>query len=292
MHSSNGLTLGVSILVLGLTDCSSNTTATGGATGTLFLNGDTHASIYSFNLGSGATTKLVFGNDPFVTPQKTILCANTVSGDLGEYSADGTTFRTIVKKDVQSSMTYKNSFRNPQLSPDGNSVAYEGQLGYTFDIYVVDRASGQLLASQNPPTVGLGYVRPTWVPDGTLVVAGGTQNPGLYRSDATWTTFARFDQGLTTPDQPVVSPDGSKVAFVLNSHIYTVKLDGTGLTQVTTSGGAESWPAWSPDGKSLALFTDISMALVTLDGKVTDLKPLNDSFVSFTVSGGGQISWR
>src|SRR5439155_8454989 len=36
-------------------------------------------------------------------------------------------------------------------------------------------------------------------------------------------------------------------------HIYTVKADGTGLTQVTSGDGSEYTPSWSPDGTTMAV---------------------------------------
>lgn len=269
--------------------------AKGAAAGTLYLNGNVHASVYRFALGSGAVDKLVFGADPFLTPDGTILCKNTSTGDLGEYSADGTTFRIIVKANTQQpfDVTFDDDFHNPQLSPDGMHVAYEGQFSYTFDVYVVNRATGALEATFTSATIGVGYVRPTFTPDGRLVVAGGPHNPGLYVSDVARTTLTRFDPNLTAPDQPAVSPDGTKVAFVLNDHIHQIGLDGTGQAQVTTSSGKESWPIWSPDGKSLALYSDTSILIVPLaGGDGVDLKTLNDNFVTFDSTHDGQMSWR
>src|SRR5262249_25941250 len=57
------------------------------------------------------------------------------------------------------------------------------------------------------------------------------------------------------PYSPSVSPDGSTVAFWVEScagggDIYTVHLDGNDLTQVT-SGGCFSDPTWNPAGTQL-----------------------------------------
>lgn len=267
----------------------------GGGAGTIYMNGETHAYVYSFDLGTGQTSKLVLGQDPYFTPEGTILCSNTNSGDLGEFSVDGTTFRTIVKNNHQApyDVTFDDKFQNPQLSPSGKFVAYEGQFGYRFDVYVVDRATGALLAAHPPVDVGVGFVRPTWTPDERLVVAGANNNPGLYISDPTWKTFTRFDPNLAAPDGPAVSPDGKTVAFVLNDHIFTIGIDGTGVTQVTKSTGKESMPTWSPDGRQLAIYQDAGMAVIGLDGTlVLDLGKLNDQFMIFTAFKEYQFSWR
>jgi Tol biopolymer transport system component len=79
----------------------------------------------------------------------------------------------------------------------------------------------------------------------------------------------------------------------MNGHVFTVAIDGTGVTQVTQSSGQESWPTWSPDGAQLLLYTDTSIQVVPIRGAGSlDLKTLNDNFVVFTATHGGQMSWR
>jgi TolB protein len=63
------------------------------------------------------------------------------------------------------------------------------------------------------------------------------------------------DGDLELPDW---SPDGKTIAFDSDHggggiHIFTIRSDGTGLTQVTSGDGSEYGPAWSPDGMHLAI---------------------------------------
>jgi len=107
------------------------------------------------------------------------------------------------------------------------------------------------------------------------------------------TTTSRVASRRRNQRQTALSPDGTTVTFVMNNHIFTVGIDGTGVTQRTSTSGKESWPSWSPDGKSLVFYTDTSIQTLALGGGATvDLSTLDDNFTTFTVSHAGQMSWR
>lgn len=283
-----------------LAGCSSNPSDPDGngsrPTGTLYVNGDVKANTYSINLQTGATTNLFAGVDPFRTPEGTFI-VRTFNG-LEEVSANGTTSRMIVREQIQEPFAdkYDNAFHNPQLSPDGQYIAYEGQFGFVFDVYVVDRYTGELMLSITEAETGLGYTRPSWTPDNRLVVAGTHSNPGIFITNTDWTSLTRIDANLTFPDQPQVSPDGTKIALIVNAHVYTMNIDGTGLTQVTTSSSSEEMPTWSRDGKSIGVYGNNSILLLNLaGGTIFDLRTISttmDHFMTFTSFRGGQFYWQ
>ncbi len=54
---------------------------------------------------------------------------------------------------------------------------------------------------------------------------------------------------------PVPSPDGRRIAFTALDRLYVADADGTDVRRVTDAGVSEHFPAWSPDGRTLAYTT-------------------------------------
>lgn len=138
-----------------------------------------------------------------------------------------------------------------RLSADRQRVAfaYEGDDGQ--DLLNVSDREGRVLARYS------GLSSWDWAGDGSLYAAGGDT---LYRIGA--------DLGPPVPvqrfpgDQPMnvaVSPDGTRLAFSLGdrearrNHVHVMNVDGSALRQLTTSASNEDNPAWSPDGREIAV---------------------------------------
>ncbi|MDO4229739.1 MAG: hypothetical protein Q4C98_07990 [Capnocytophaga sp.] len=86
-----------------------------------------------------------------------------------------------------------------------------------------------------------------------------------------------------------VNPQGTRIAFRYNKHIWVQNIDGSGLTQVTTSSPSgltnvdgEYNPVFSPDGKYIAL-----VGSPTVGRAWTDYDPLQPSMPFVSVTGGG-----
>jgi Tol biopolymer transport system component len=103
-------------------------------------------------------------------------------------------------------------------------------------------------------------------------------------------TIAATATALSTPTVTLMPTPmgggGGQLAFASDStglsQIYTINIDGTGLSQVTDVFGGACQPAWSPDGQQLVFispcetnhetYTDSGLFLINVDG--TGLKPL------------------
>ena len=89
---------------------------------------------------------------------------------------------------------------------------------------------------------------------------------------------------LAVPSQPALSPDGSRIAYVLRTldaeqdrtvdELWLVATDGSAPRRLT-SGPDDGAPAWSPNGRRLAFVRDGQVAVLDVDGgepaRLTDL---------------------
>jgi len=158
------------------------------------------------------------------------------------------------------------SLFSPKLSPDGSKLAVTvtSYSDYKIDsdaVLVFDKG-GNVIARFNNKYMA------DWTPDGRLVMTGSIKNesvdgsvrtkatPGIYVSDATLSTVTRIDPNLNDPApyHAAVSPDGKKIAFIKNDHVWTINIDGSDLKQITAADNdnIETFPTWSPDGDYIA----------------------------------------
>ncbi|HEY3875147.1 MAG TPA: hypothetical protein VGM92_06695, partial [Candidatus Kapabacteria bacterium] len=155
-----------------------------------------------------------------------------------------------------------------------------------------------------------------WAPDGSLILSASITNydgaistylpAGLYKVDKNFTSVTAIGSGLTIPQFPSVSPDGTKISFEMNSHIWVIGMDGTGQKQVTTGPNSETYSDWSPDGSEIATvsYGDVglsagnSMAIISSNPSTpTTVSPSASVWVQDKNNGGllnpqGNVSWK
>jgi Tol biopolymer transport system component len=99
--------------------------------------------------------------------------------------------------------------------------------------------------------------------DGRLVFSA-SPGPGpkgtlsIYTSSRTGRHVRRLTHGHFDND-PVVSPDGRRIAFARRVHgraqIFTIRIRGGGLRQLTHDRGRSRLPDWSPDGRRVVFIS-------------------------------------
>ncbi len=143
-----------------------------------------------------------------------------------------------------------------------------------------------------------------WTPAEELLFIA---DQALYRLSSVYATPEKLFDFPDWASQLAISPDGSQIAVRMNLHIWKMNLDGSQRVQVTTSNTSESSPAWSPDGKHIALvnFIDVvgcdKMYVVPSDGvRITVgeyspqrlIKTIYDYIDGESSCSGQRIAWR
>ena len=140
---------------------------------------------------------------------------------------------------------YGRTLAEPRLAPDGNRVAFLANVGGRGQLVVVDSTGGpELVVTSDPapkPAAAYGGGAFDWTPDGEGLVYAASDG-GLWCVPVTG--GAPRSVVPKQPDGPIaapaVSPDGARVAFVVDQHhVGIAPLDGQG------------WPARLLDDRRL-----------------------------------------
>jgi len=165
------------------------------------------------------------------------------------------------------------SIISPAWSPDGKDVAFSALSGPRRNLYLYDLESDELTQLTHDR---YDEVDVAWYPDGERVIFS-TDRPhpddyviidtsqflyGNYNLQSLDIKTGRISPILVGPGQntePVVSPDGSKIAFVSNrngiDNIYVFYIDSSRVLAATNALTDAKSPSWSPDSKMIAFST-------------------------------------
>jgi TolB protein len=187
---------------------------------------------------------------------------------------------------------------HPVWSHDGKRIAFFGHGEGSWALYVMDDM-GNNIDAVDPRTVYDSY--PEWSNDDSKILY-------LYSYDASIINIMMVESnGESDPilisnydniiGDPHISPDGNEVVFMSNksgdTQIYVINIDGTGITQLTTSKYGNVFPVWSPDGneilfmsnrnkKECTISNDCGMELYKMDKDGNNQKRLTENkFVDF-----------
>jgi dipeptidyl aminopeptidase/acylaminoacyl peptidase len=191
---------------------------------------------------------------------------------------------------------YGRTLAEPRLSPDGSRVAFLANVSGRGQLVVVDSIGGpELVVTSDPgprPAAAYGGGAFDWTPDGeALVYAAG--DGGLWIVPATGGAPRSVVQ--KQPDgaiaAPAVSPDGTRVAFVVDQHhVGIASLDGSGwpMRRSTTADFCFD-PVWSPDSDRVA-WHEWDVPDMPWDGGRVVVAAADGTDSPSTVAGGPGIS--
>ncbi len=138
--------------------------------------------------------------------------------------------------------------------------------------------------------------KPAWSPDGTSIAFASDRegSPAIYVMKADGSVMARLPTGVGVFSAPAWSPDSTRLAFncrigpvpdpwwttTTASDICMIHSDGSGFVRLTTEGGDDASPAWSPDGQRI-LFTSARYG----GQELATMKPDGSEVVRLTYGG-------
>lgn len=139
----------------------------------------------------------------------------------------------------------------PAWSPDGKTIVFVSDRDGTLHLYAMDADGGnQRRLTDNE----FQEAAPAWSPDGTRIAffagdSGNATNIFLVNADGSGTTNIT-NQNSGYNEDPSWSPDGQMLAFWSdrsgNHEIYVMRLDGSGLMNLTNSPTRDENPSWGP----------------------------------------------
>jgi Tol biopolymer transport system component len=217
-------------------------------------------------------------------------CAPVVSESVEIYVMDANDDDGDGNGDDLRRLTYNESL-DDQLawSPGGRKLAFRSRRDGNDEIYVTDAdGSGETLRLTNGP---ISDQNPVFSPDGTEIAFASNRsgNFDIYVMDAAdedgdgnGDDLRRLTTNPAGDAWPEFSPDGARLAFGSNRdgdvdvYVMTaapenaetnVPLNRTNAMRGINSSGVlvatnERWPAWSPDGQKIAVWSGIGTGLL------------------------------
>ena len=200
---------------------------------------------------------------PQWTPDGTAVYFSSEKGNAGQLAVDQINIATKVRTRLAS--IAGKSMVTPKMSPAGDRIAYTTLSGQ-LEIWTIASKSAQVIL----PSISTQVSTPSWTTDGSKIMVVDNERINnrfregynklrvidLASKQATFYPVAAAPRQISERDEgaAVLSPDGSKVAFIMDSllHVMPVKPDGSpnGAAVAITTEPADL-PSWSGDSQTI-----------------------------------------
>jgi TolB protein len=204
---------------------------------------------------SSAVGMAVLGLASGLATADEVLYTNNRDGgvfQLFSISSDGGTPSKVTRQPLEAT--------DVALSPDGQWAVLVSHVAAQPDLYLVDLRTG---ASRKLTDDKALEATPSWTPDSKQLVFQSYRDsrPRLYVLDIATGAVRRLTDGAAAGEEayPVVSPDGKRVAYVLNISRRQAQIRSADLSTGATvalgrepAEGNEGQIAWSPKGDRIA----------------------------------------
>ena len=194
--------------------------------------------------------------DPSLSPDGKHMVYIRVIGDFEQLfmaNVDGSESRQITHDPYD--------HEDPAWSHDGAKIAFVSFAdgGQVISVMSPDGSAVETLTPKN-----VHAIHPAWMPDDGALLYCTTDDldpprknaADIYRMDLAMRHVTRLtSEGINTYPKP--SRDGTRIAFrkivgELNSEVFVADADGSNARNLTNNPAYDGWPAWSPDGSSIA----------------------------------------
>ena len=144
---------------------------------------------------------------------------------------------------------------SPDWSPDSESIVFVSNRSGQSNIYKMDINGEAVQQLTNEASSS-----PSWSSNGEWIVFSSRRDGGIFSSVYVMTADGRRPRKLAQGRNPVWSPDGKKIAYILHiagSGVYVMSAEGQNSSRVTPEKTWSESPAWSPDGQWIAYESEI-----------------------------------